>query len=72
LKLLIAMTSSMPTSSISMTSPAKQRAQTRPCGRFLVWVPMRKSEASFLEDQKLSEAGSSKGRTSLALEKAIE
>lgn len=72
LKSDICMTSSIPTSSISMTSPPKQRAQTRPWGRFLVWVPMRKSEASFLTDQKLSEVASSNGRIWFDLEKLIE
>ena len=66
------MTSSIPTSSISMTSPLKHLAQIKPCGRFLVWVPIRKSEASFLTDQKLSEVASSNGRIWFDLEKLIE
>lgn len=66
------MTSSTPTSSISMTSPLKHLAQIKPCGRFLVWVPIRKSEASFLTDQKLREVASSNGRIWFDLEKLIE
>lgn len=71
LKLDMAMTSSIPTSSISITSPAKQRAQTSPCGRFLVCEPTRKSEASFLDAQNASELESSNGRIAFDFENEI-
>ena len=68
----IAITSVIPTSSISITSPLKHRTQTKPCGRFLVWVPTRNSEASFLVDQNESEDESSNGLIWLDLLKGIE
>lgn len=68
----IAITSVIPTSSISITSPEKQRTQTRPCGRFFVCDPTRNSEASFLLDQKEREEESSNGLIWLLLLKGIE
>lgn len=72
LKLDMGMTSSMPTSSISMTSPEKHLTHTRLCGRFLLCVPTRNSEASFLTDQNESDEASSNGRTAFDLENEIE
>lgn len=71
LKSDMAMTSSIPTSNISMTSPAKQRTQTRPWGRFFVCVPIRNRLASFFELQKLSDELSSNGRIKFDFEKVI-
>jgi len=68
----MAITSVIPTSSISITSPEKHRTQTRPCGRFFVWVPTRNREASFLVDQNESEEESSNGLIMLLLLKGIE
>lgn len=71
LKLDMVMTSTIPTSSISMTSPAKHRTQTRPWGLFFVCVPTKNREASFLDAQKARDDESSKGRMTLDLEKEM-
>lgn len=71
LKLDMGIISSTPVSIISITSPAKHRTQTRPWGRFLVCVPTRNREASFFEDQKVSDEASSNGRITFDFEKLM-
>jgi len=72
LKSDIDITSSIPTSNISITSPAKHLTQTKPCGRFFVWVPIKNKLASFFELQKFNDELSSKGLIKFDFEKLIE